>query len=85
MNEVIDPATGLPIKFPTSAREIYARAQEFRRLSLEERWKEITELMEFGMNMVNASPRRAEIERRMEAQEAEWKRLQQKVFSQYGA
>ena len=37
------------------------------------------------MNMVHASPRRAEIERRMEAQEAEWQQLQRKVFSQYGA
>ena len=63
MNDVIDPATGLPLKFPSSADEIYARAQEFRRLSPEERWKQITELMEFGMNMVHASPRRAEIER----------------------
>jgi hypothetical protein len=50
-------------------------AQEFRRLSPEERWKQITELMEIGMNMVRTSPRRAEIERRMEAQEAEWRNL----------
>jgi hypothetical protein len=84
MNETIDPATGLPLKFPSSADEMYARAQEFRRLSPEERWKQITELMEFGMKMVHASPRRAEIERRMDAQEAEWQRLQRKVFSQYG-
>jgi len=85
VNDVIDPATGLPLRFPNSAAEVYARAQEFRRLSPEERWKQIAELMEIGMNMVQASPRRAEIERRMEAQEAEWKRLQRKVFSQYGA
>ena len=84
MNDVIDPATGLPLKLPSSADEMYARAQEFRRLSPDERWKQITDLMEIGMNMVHASPRRAEIERRMEAQEAEWKRLQRKVFSQYG-
>jgi len=85
VNDVIDPATGSPLKFPNSAAEVYARAQEFRRLSPEERWKQIAELMEIGMNMVRTSPRRAEIERRMEAQEAEWQRLQRKVFSQYGA
>ncbi len=85
VNDVIDPATGLPLKFPNSAAEVHARAQEFRRLSPRERWKQITELMEIGMNMVHASPRRAEIERRMEAQEEEWQRLQRKVFSQYGA
>ena len=84
MNDIIDPATGLPLKFPSSADEMYARAQEFRRLSPDERWKQITDLMEFGMNMVHASPRRAEIERRMEAQEAEWQQLQRKVFSEYG-
>jgi hypothetical protein len=84
VNDVIGPAAGLPLKFPNSAAEVYARAAEFRRLSPEERWKQIAELMEFGMNMVHSSPKRAEIERRMEAQEAEWKRLQQEVFSQYG-
>jgi phosphosulfolactate synthase (CoM biosynthesis protein A) len=85
VNDVIDPATGLPLKFPNSCALAHARAQEFRRLSPDERWKQIAELMEIGMNMVHASPRRAAIERRMEAQEAEWKRLQQRVFSQYGA
>ena len=84
VNDVIDPATGLPLKFPNSAAEVYARAREFRRLSPEDRWKQIAELMEIGMNMVHTSPRRAEIERRMEAQEAEWQRLQRKLFSQHG-
>jgi len=35
------------------------------------------------MNMVRTSPRRAEIERRMEAEEAEWKRIQLELFNQY--
>jgi hypothetical protein len=51
----------------------------------EERWKQIAGLMEIGMNIVYRSPRRAEIERRMEDQETEWQELQRKVFSQYGA
>ena len=85
MNAVIDPATGLPLKFPNPAEEAYARAQEFRQLAPEDRWKQIVELMEIGMNMVRNSPRRVEIERRMEAQETEWQQLQRKVFSQYGA
>ena len=85
MNVVVDLATGLPLKFPNPADEAYARAQEFRRLSPEERWKQISELMELGMSMVRNSPKRAEIERRMEAQETEWQRLQWKVFSQFSA
>jgi hypothetical protein len=85
VNDVDDPATGLPLRFPNPAREAYLRAKEFRRLSPDDRWEQIAELMEIGMNMVRESPRREEIERRMEAQEAEWRRVQQKVFSQYGA
>ena len=56
MNDVIDPATGLPLRYPSSAEEVYARAQEFRRLSPQERFKQIAELMEIGMNMVRTSP-----------------------------
>ena len=29
MNDIIDPATGLPLKFPSSADEMYARARNF--------------------------------------------------------
>jgi hypothetical protein len=57
MNDIIDPATGLPLKFPSSADEMYARAQEFRRLPPEERWKQSTELMEFGMTDPSQTPR----------------------------
>ena len=85
MKDMIDPATGLPLRFPNPVEEAYTRAQEFRRLLPEERWKQIAELMQIGMNLVHSSPRRAEIERRLEAQEAEWRRLQRKVFRQYGA
>ena len=85
MDEVREVATGFLLKFPNPASESFARAQEFRRLTPEERWKQIGELMELGMNMVRNSPKRAEIERRMEAQEAEWQRLQAKVFRQYGS
>jgi hypothetical protein len=40
--------------------------------------------MELGMNLVYVHPRCEEIERCMEAQEKEWRRLQRKVFGQYG-
>lgn len=85
MNDEVEIAFGSPLRFPNPAEEAYARAQEFRRLSPEERWKQIAELMEFGMNMVRHSPRRAEIERRMEAQETEWRQFQVNMFTQYGS
>jgi hypothetical protein len=84
MNDILDPVTGASLKFPKPADEAFARAEEFRRLSVEERWKQISELMEFGMKMVRDLPRRAEIERRMEAKEVEWQRLQTELFSKYG-
>lgn len=85
MNDDFETASGSPLRFADPVEEAYARAQEFRRLSPEERWKRIAELFEFGMNMVRNSPRRAEIERRMEDQETEWRRIQENVFNKYGS
>jgi len=84
MNEIMVEATGLPLRFPDPREEAYARAQEFRRLSPDGRWQEIAALMELGLSMVRWSPRRAAIERRWEDQEAEWQRLQLRLFAQHG-
>jgi hypothetical protein len=78
-----DPAK-VVLRFPDPRAEAYARAQEFRRLPPETRWREIAALMQVGLDMARSSPRRAAIEQRWEAQEAEWQRLQKKVFAQYG-
>jgi DNA polymerase III psi subunit len=85
MDNSVDVAGSEPLAFPSTAKEARSRAMEFRRLTADERWKEIADLMEIGMNMVRSSPRRAEIEKRMEAQEAEWQQIQQRLFSQHGA
>jgi len=84
VRDLREPATSLPWTFPSPVDEARARAEEFRRLSPEERWRQIAELMEMGLNMVRNSPRRAEIEQRMEAQEAQWQRLQRELFRRYG-
>ena len=84
MNDIIVEATGLPLRFPDPREEARARAQEFRRLSPEARWQEIVALMEWGLKLARSSPRRAAIEGRWEAQEAEWQRLQQKLLVQHG-
>jgi hypothetical protein len=85
MSDSDDSVNGLPLQFPNPVEEAHARAHEFRRLSPAERWKQIGGLMEMGIEKVRNSPRRAEIEQRMAAQEAEWQQIQKKVFSQYGA
>jgi len=71
------------IQFPDSTNEACQRAKEFRRLSPDGRWKEITALMAWGLAMVRSSPRRAAIEQRWEAQEAEWQRIQRDLFARH--
>jgi hypothetical protein len=74
----------LPYHFPDPREEAYRRAQEFRRLSTTERWRELAALMAVGWKMVEASPRRAAIEQRMAEQEAESQRIQRELFQRYG-
>lgn len=83
MEEILVERTGLPWHFPDPRAEARARAEEFRRLAPEDRWREIAALMAFGLRMVQASPRRAAIAARWEAQEAEWRRLQKMEFAKH--
>jgi hypothetical protein len=83
VNNITDRTSGLRLVFPDSATEARARAEEFRQLSPEDRWLQISQLMELGLNMVRDSPRRAEIEQRMAAQEREWQLLQTELFRRH--
>jgi hypothetical protein len=74
----------LPWKFPDPQEEARKRAEEFRCLPPEERWREIAAMMAFGWRMVRSSPRRAEIERRMDEQERDWQRIQRELFARHG-
>ncbi len=84
MNDIVVEAMGLPLRFPDPREEAYARAQQFRRLPPDGRWQEIAALMEWGLNLARSAPRRAAIEQRWAAQEAEWQRLQQTLFVHHG-
>jgi hypothetical protein len=83
MGDLIVEATGLPLRFPERGAEARARAEEFRRLAPEGRWREIAALMVLGLNMAHASPRQAAITERWESQEAEWQRLQKTIFAKH--
>jgi phosphosulfolactate synthase (CoM biosynthesis protein A) len=74
----------LSLKFPDHHEEARKRAEEFQRLSPDERWREMAAMMAFGSAMVKASPRRAAIEQRMEEQEQEWQRIQKELFARHG-
>jgi hypothetical protein len=73
----------LPYHFPDPVEEAARRAQEFRRLPPEERWREIAALMELGLALAQSSPRRQWIEQRMAEQEAEWRHIQQELFRRH--
>jgi hypothetical protein len=79
MGEILVEATGLALRFPDASEEARGRAEEFRRLAPEGRWREIIALMALGLNMAHASPRHDAITRRWEAEETEWQRLQKKL------
>jgi hypothetical protein len=83
MSDVVEKAAW-PLSFPDPHAEARARAEEFRRLTPAERWREILALAEFGLEMVRSSPRRSDIERRWTAQEEEWQRLQRELFARHG-
>ncbi|HJZ91310.1 MAG TPA: hypothetical protein VKE40_10595 [Gemmataceae bacterium] len=74
----------LPLRFPDPLEEARRRAEEFQRLSSTDRWREMAAMMAFGLAMVRESPRRAEIERRMEEQEQEWRQIQERLFARHG-
>lgn len=84
MGDIVNPATGARLNFPEAADVAYARAQEFQKLSADERLKQIEELMRIGLDMVRQSPRREEIQRRLESQELEWRQIQRQLFEKYG-
>jgi hypothetical protein len=73
-----------PYRFPDPMQEAAQRAQEFRQLSPDERWREIAALMELGLAMARSSPRREWIEQRMAEQEAEWQHIQQELIQRHG-
>lgn len=71
----------LPLRFRDHHKEARKRCQEFQRLSMDDRWREMAATMAFGWAMVKASPRRAFIEQRMDEQEREWHRIQKELFA----
>jgi hypothetical protein len=74
----------LPLEFPDPMEEAARRAREFQRLSPEERWREMAALMAFGWAMVRSSPQRDVIEKRMQEQELQWRKIQKELFARHG-
>jgi hypothetical protein len=50
-------------------------------LSSDDRWKQIVGLMQFAATVMETSPERERIRAFKEAQEAEWQRIQKRLFA----
>jgi hypothetical protein len=74
----------LPYHFPDPLEEAARRAREFQQLPPDERWRQVAGMMELALTMVRMSPRRAWVEKRLEEQETEWRRIQQELFTRHG-
>lgn len=58
-------------------------AQEFQRLTPDERIKEIGRIFELGMAMIRSSPDREAIEKRIDEEKEQWKQIQREIFARY--
>ncbi|MCI0637508.1 MAG: hypothetical protein L0Y72_01290 [Gemmataceae bacterium] len=75
----------LPWKFPDPQELARKRAEEFQRLTPDERWREMAALMAFGWAMVRSSPHRDAIEKRMEEHERQWRKIQKEIIVKHGS
>jgi hypothetical protein len=71
-------------KFPDHQEESRRRAEAFQQLTPAERWQEMGALFSFGWRMVNDSPHREEILKRMEENELHWRKIQEELITRHG-
>lgn len=74
----------LPIKFPRERDKIYQESLAFRRLSPDERFQAILEVIALGAAMMNESPHREAMLRLQQAHEEAWKKAQKELFARHG-
>jgi len=74
----------LPLRFPDRMEEARKRAAEFQRLSPDERWRAIADVIESGLELIRSSPHREAIKRVTAEREREWKNIQKELFRRHG-
>ena len=72
------------LKFPDPLEEARLRAEEFQRLSPDERWQIMASMMATGWQLVHISPNRNFAEGSMNKQEAQWQILQKTLINRHG-
>ncbi len=74
----------LPIKFPQERDKIYQEATAFRRLSPDERFQAILDVVALGAAMMTESPHQEAMLRLQQAHEEQWKKAQKELFARHG-
>jgi hypothetical protein len=72
------------LRFPSEADKIYRRALAYRRLSSNDRFLAIVDLIASGMALLEHSPHRAAGQQLRQAREAEWRRIHRELFQSHG-
>ena len=73
----------LPYRFPDEAQKIRAEALKFRRLSPDERFTKILDLIGSGEMLMADSPKREIARRLREHDEAEWRRRMKELIDNH--
>lgn len=73
----------LPIRFPPEADRIREAAAAYRRLTPTERLSAIFDLIAFGAELMERSPRREIAQQLRAIQEAEWRKAMKELFKRY--
>jgi hypothetical protein len=74
----------LPYHFPDPLEEARLRAEEFQRLSVNERLRQLLDTIETGLVLVRESPNRRVNDELFMKRESEWQRIQAELFKTNG-
>jgi len=69
--------------FPDPRKDAVERMKAFQSLSSHARWESLAAVIDIGWKLINASPHREAILRRMDEREEERRQIQQNLFAQY--
>ena len=74
----------LPWQFPDPLDQARRRADEFQRLSANDRVRQLLDTIETGMVLIHESPNRRAVHQMFLDRESEWQRIQAELFQKHG-
>jgi hypothetical protein len=73
-----------PLQFPDPQEQARRRGEEFRRLSPDERLRQLFDTIETGMVLIRESKNRQTIDQQHLKREQEWQDIQKELIRRYG-